>query len=146
MTVNLKSVEDVAGEVTPNIKSSEALNRQKQTCSHAIGENASDPSQYICGVAVSLEIIGGKWKGVILWHLCHKTLRFSQLRRRLQGVTQKMLTQQLRELERDGLVNRKVYAEVPPRVEYSLTELGRTLEPTLRQLCDWGRAYNDDYR
>lgn len=146
MTVNLKSVEDVAGEVTPNTKSSEALNRQKQTCSQAIGENASDPSQYICGVAVSLEIIGGKWKGVILWHLCHKTLRFSQLRRRLQGVTQKMLTQQLRELERDGLVNRKVYAEVPPRVEYSLTELGRTLEPTLRQLCDWGRAYNDDYR
>ena len=72
---------------------------------------------YICGVAVSLEIIGGKWKGVILWHLCHKTLRFSQLRRRLQGVTQKMLTQQLRELERDQLVNRKVYAEVPPRVE-----------------------------
>ncbi|MEC7633164.1 MAG: helix-turn-helix domain-containing protein [Pseudomonadota bacterium] len=100
----------------------------------------------MCGVAVSLEIIGGKWKGVILWHLCHKTLRFSLLRRRLQGVTQKMLTQQLRELERDGLVNRKVYAEVPPRVEYSLTDLGRTLEPTLRQLCDWGRAYNDDYR
>ncbi|NQY17530.1 MAG: helix-turn-helix transcriptional regulator [Alteromonas sp.] len=100
----------------------------------------------MCGVAVSLEIIGGKWKGVILWHLCHKTLRFSQLRRRLQGVTQKMLTQQLRELERDGLVNRKVYAEVPPRVEYSLTELGRTLEPTLRQLCDWGRTYNDEHK
>ncbi|WP_420936122.1 winged helix-turn-helix transcriptional regulator [Alteromonas sp. A081] len=109
-------------------------------------ENNQETPQYICGVAVSLEIIGGKWKGVILWHLCHKTLRFSQLRRRLQGVTQKMLTQQLRELERDKLVNRKVYAEVPPRVEYSLTELGRTLEPTLRQLCDWGKQYNDEYR
>ena len=109
-------------------------------------ESNQDTPQYICGVAVSLEIIGGKWKGVILWHLCHKTLRFSQLRRRLQGVTQKMLTQQLRELERDKLVNRKVYAEVPPRVEYSLTELGRTLEPTLRQLCEWGKQYNDDHR
>ncbi|WP_269520986.1 winged helix-turn-helix transcriptional regulator [Alteromonas sp. BMJM2] len=109
-------------------------------------ESNQDTPQYICGVAVSLEIIGGKWKGVILWHLCHKTLRFSQLRRRLQGVTQKMLTQQLRELERDKLVNRKVYAEVPPRVEYSLTELGRTLEPTLRQLCEWGKDYNDDHR
>lgn len=109
-------------------------------------ESNQETPQYICGVAVSLEIIGGKWKGVILWHLCHKTLRFSQLRRRLQGVTQKMLTQQLRELERDKLVNRKVYAEVPPRVEYSLTELGRTLEPTLRQLCEWGKQYNDDHR
>jgi DNA-binding HxlR family transcriptional regulator len=109
-------------------------------------ESNQDTPQYICGVAVSLEIIGGKWKGVILWHLCHKTLRFSQLRRRLQGVTQKMLTQQLRELERDKLVNRKVYAEVPPRVEYSLTELGRTLEPTLRQLCEWGKDYNDNHR
>ncbi|NDW16092.1 transcriptional regulator [Alteromonas genovensis] len=109
-------------------------------------ENNQETPQYICGVAVSLEIIGGKWKGVILWHLCHKTLRFSQLRRRLQGVTQKMLTQQLRELERDKLVNRKVYAEVPPRVEYSLTELGRTLEPTLRQLCEWGKDYNDNHR
>jgi len=109
-------------------------------------ESNQEAPQYICGVAVSLEIIGGKWKGVILWHLCHKTLRFSQLRRRLQGVTQKMLTQQLRELERDKLVNRKVYAEVPPRVEYSLTELGRTLEPTLRQLCEWGKDYNDNHR
>ena len=109
-------------------------------------ESNQETPQYICGVAVSLEIIGGKWKGVILWHLCHKTLRFSQLRRRLQGVTQKMLTQQLRELERDKLVNRKVYAEVPPRVEYSLTELGRTLEPTLRQLCEWGKHYNEDHR
>ena len=146
MTVNLKSVEDIEREVFPDNKSNAASKRENKGCSQALGENAGEPNQYICGVAVSLEIIGGKWKGVILWHLCHKTLRFSQLRRRLQGVTQKMLTQQLRELERDGLVNRKVFAEVPPRVEYSLTDLGRTLEPTLRQLCEWGRAYNDDYR
>ena len=117
MTVNLKSVEDIEREVFPDNKSNAASKRENKGCSQALGENAGEPNQYICGVAVSLEIIGGKWKGVILWHLCHKTLRFSQLRRRLQGVTQKMLTQQLRELERDGLVNRKVFAEVPPRVE-----------------------------
>jgi len=142
MTASLKSADpEMKGAIT-HTKGSAAAKSQRQ-CSE---KSTEDTKQYICGVAVSLEIIGGKWKGVILWHLCHKTLRFSQLRRRLQGVTQKMLTQQLRELERDGLVNRKVYAEVPPRVEYSLTDLGRTLEPTLRQLCDWGRAYNDDYR
>lgn len=140
MATNLKSVETEPCDTVTKVKGNAANAKQ------CFSESSNDSKQYICGVAVSLEIIGGKWKGVILWHLCHKTLRFSQLRRRLQGVTQKMLTQQLRELERDGLVNRKVYAEVPPRVEYSLTELGRTLEPTLRQLCDWGRAYNDDYR
>ncbi len=100
--------------------------------------------EYICGVAVTLDLIGGKWKGVILWHLSHKTLRFSQLKRRLSGITQKMLTQQLRELERDGLIHRKVYAEVPPRVEYSLTDLGHTLQPTLQQMCDWGKTYIDN--
>jgi len=94
---------------------------------------------YTCGVATTLELIGGKWKGVILWHLSHKTLRFSQLKRRLQGVTQKMLTQQLRELERDGLVHREVFAEVPPRVEYSMTKEGRTLQPILQQMCAWGK-------
>ncbi|MBJ2128457.1 helix-turn-helix transcriptional regulator [Alteromonas sp. IB21] len=139
MTANLTRVE---AEKADGIVTVDSINAK----SAKIGEKENDAAQYVCGVAVSLEIIGGKWKGVILWHLCHKTLRFSQLRRRLQGVTQKMLTQQLRELERDGLVNRKVYAEVPPRVEYSLTDLGRTLEPTLRQLCDWGRTYNDEHR
>jgi len=101
-------------------------------------------STYRCGVAITLNLIGGKWKGLILWHLCHKTLRFSQLRRRLEGVTQKMLTQQLRELERDGLVHREVYPEVPPRVEYSLTERGRTLQPVLTEMCSWGKAYDTD--
>lgn len=96
---------------------------------------------YRCGVEVTLELIGGKWKGVILWHLRSKTLRFSQLKRRLPGVTQKMLTQQLRELERDGLVHREVYAEVPPRVEYSLTPEGKTLVPLLTMMCEWGKEY-----
>ncbi|GAA6169895.1 winged helix-turn-helix transcriptional regulator [Sessilibacter corallicola] len=100
--------------------------------------------EYVCGVSVTLELIGGKWKGVILWHLCHKTLRFSQLKRRLPRVTQKMLTQQLRELEKDGLINRKVYPEVPPKVEYSLTELGRTLQPMLDGMCKWGMNYYEN--
>ena len=98
--------------------------------------------EYLCGVAVTLNLIGGKWKGVILWHLSLKTLRFSQLKRRLSGVTQKMLTQQLRELERDGLVHREVFAEVPPRVEYSMTDLGRTLQPILQLMCNWGREFD----
>ena len=99
---------------------------------------------YICGVAVTLDLIGGKWKGVILWHLSHKTLRFSQLKRRMTGITQKMLTQQLRDLEANGLINRKVFAEVPPKVEYSMTETGRTLQPMLQQMCDWGQKQHQE--
>lgn len=95
---------------------------------------------YRCGVALTLEVIGGKWKGVILWHLLSGTLRFSQLQRRIPTVTQKMLTQQLRELERDGLVHRQVYAEVPPRVEYSLTAKGDGLRELLTFMCEWGKA------
>ena len=95
---------------------------------------------YRCGVALTLDVIGGKWKGVILWHLLQKTLRFSQLQRRITDVTQKMLTQQLRELERDGLVHRQVYAEVPPRVEYSLTERGESLREMLVFMREWGEA------
>ena len=98
-------------------------------------------TNYRCGVEVTLAVIGGKWKGLILWHLRLKTLRFSQLQRRLQTVTQKMLTQQLRELEADGLVHRQVYAEVPPRVEYSLTERGTSVVPILELMCDWGQDY-----
>lgn len=101
---------------------------------------SEEAPEYTCGVTTTLELIGGKWKGVILWHLSLKTLRFSQLKRRLPGVTQKMLTQQLRELERDGLVHREVFAEVPPRVEYSMTELGQTLKPVLQLMRDWGKA------
>ena len=101
----------------------------------------SAPSEYRCTVAVTLEIIGGKWKSLILWHLSFKTLRFSQLQRRLGKVTQKMLTQQLRELEADGLIHRQVFAEVPPRVEYSLTDLGLSVVPILEQMCRWGQVY-----
>lgn len=96
---------------------------------------------YLCGVEATLKLIGGKWKGLILWQLCHQTLRFSPLRRRLAGGTPKMLTQQLRELEQDGLSCREVFAEVPPRVEYSLTPVGRSLEPLLRKMCAWGQNF-----
>ena len=98
-------------------------------------------TEYRCGVEVTLGVIGGKWKGLILWHLRTKTLRFSQLQRRLQGVTQKMLTQQLRELEADGLIHRQVYAEVPPRVEYSLTATGHQVVPILEAMCRWGEDF-----
>ena len=98
-------------------------------------------TNYRCTVSVTLDIIGGKWKSLILWQLSFKTLRFSQLKRRLSKVTQKMLTQQLRELERDGLIHRKVYAEVPPRVEYSLTQLGISVIPILQLMYQWGQDY-----
>ncbi|SDZ74698.1 transcriptional regulator, HxlR family [Desulfuromusa kysingii] len=98
-------------------------------------------TNYRCTVSVTLDIIGGKWKSLILWQLSFKTLRFSQLQRRLSKVTQKMLTQQLRELERDGLIHRKVYAEVPPRVEYSLTPMGQSVVPILQLMCQWGKDY-----
>lgn len=82
----------------------------------------AETEKYRCGVEITLNLIGGKWKGLILWPLCQKTLRFGQLGRRIGGITQKILTQQLRELERDGLVNRQVFPEVPPKVEYSLAQ------------------------
>lgn len=96
---------------------------------------------YHCGTELTMDIIGGKWKGVILWNLRSRTLRFSQLKRKLNGVTQKMLTQQLRELEEDGLINRKVFPQVPPKVEYSLTEYGKTIVPVLYSIYQWGIKY-----
>jgi DNA-binding HxlR family transcriptional regulator len=92
----------------------------------------------LCPVEATLDMIGGKWKGVILFRLMEGTKRFGELRKLLPKVTQRTLTQQLRELEADGLVARKIFAEVPPKVEYSLTDLGRTLKPVLVHLKDWG--------
>lgn len=99
-----------------------------------------------CSVEVALEIIGGKWKGVILFHLLDETKRFNQLRRDMPNVTQRMLTLQLRELEEDGIVQRKIFQEIPPHVEYSLTEFGRTLEPVLLLMRDWGDKYTEQIR
>lgn len=94
-----------------------------------------------CPVEATLDLIDGKWKAVILYHLLNDTIRFNELRRRLSRITQRMLTRQLRELEADGLIHRQIYAEVPPRVEYSLTTLGRSLEPVVRMLWTWGNQY-----
>ena len=101
---------------------------------------------YFCSVELTLQVIGGKWKPIILWHLgTDGTKRFGELRRLMPNVTQKMLTQQLRELASDGLVTRTVYAEVPPRVEYGLTELGRRVIPILESLCRFGRAFEERF-
>ena len=94
-----------------------------------------------CPVEACVEVIGGKWKGVILFHLLGGTKRFNELMRLMPDVTQRMLTRQLRELEDDQIVNRKIYAEVPPKVEYSLTDFGKTLEPVLRMIQSWGVKY-----
>ncbi len=91
-----------------------------------------------CPVLSTLKVIGGKWKPVILWEMENGTLRFGQLKRSIPGITQKMLTQQLRELENDGIIWRKVYAEVPPRVEYGITSYGATLRPVLDEMAVWG--------
>lgn len=97
-----------------------------------------------CPVEASLEVIGGKWKALILFHLLSGTKRFNELRRLLPKVTQRMLTRQLRDLEEDRLVVRVIYPEVPPKVEYSLSEFGKSVEPILRVLQQWGTEYLDE--
>ncbi|MBP2636958.1 MAG: transcriptional regulator, HxlR family [Firmicutes bacterium] len=97
--------------------------------------------EYQCSMELTLDLIGGKWKALILWHLGENTLRFSELKKTLPKITQKMLTQQLRELEASGLVNRYIYTQIPPKVEYSLTPAGKSLLPILDTLCQWGFNY-----
>ena len=94
-----------------------------------------------CPVTALLDIIGGKWKPIILYCLQSKTKRFGQVSALIPRLSRKVLSQQLKELERDGLILRQAYAEIPPRVEYSLTELGQTLGPVLNQMEAWGQAY-----
>ena len=94
----------------------------------------------ICPVETTLSLIGGKYKALILWHLSAGTLRFSQLQKAVTA-TPRMLTLQLRELENDGLISRTVYPEVPPRVEYAMTDLGRSLMPILTAMRNWGTDY-----
>lgn len=96
---------------------------------------------YTCGLEATFDLIGGKWKVVILWRLEPEPKRFGELKRQVVGVTEKMLIQQLREMEADGLIARKAYPEVPPRVEYSLTEMGASLKKLLPPLCKWGTEH-----
>jgi DNA-binding HxlR family transcriptional regulator len=94
-----------------------------------------------CPVRPALNAIGGKWKPIIVYHLLEGTKRFGELRKLIPDATRKMLTQQLREMERDGLVARKVYHQVPAKVEYSMTDFGKTLRPIMTELCAWGKQF-----
>lgn len=94
-----------------------------------------------CPINATIKVLGGKWKVLILFNLNQGTKRFNELKREMPGVTQRMLTNQLRELEADQIISRKVYPEVPPRVEYTLTAIGKTLTPVLEALKKWGACY-----
>lgn len=98
-------------------------------------------NSYRCTVALALDIIGGKWKPLILWHLKDGTMRFGELKRTLSGVTHKMLTQHLRQLEIDGLISRNIHAQMPPKVEYSITSKGMTVVPILEMISKWGNDH-----
>lgn len=100
---------------------------------------------FYCPVKLTTDIIGGKWKPLILFYLEGKVRRFSELQRLIPGMTKKMLTQHLRELERDEIIRRKVYAEVPPKVEYSLTKHGESLKPILKLMSAWGTKHRAHY-
>jgi len=97
--------------------------------------------RYYCQVELVMDLLGGKWKGVILWYLQGDTLRFTELKKRIVTISEKVLIRELRELEKAGLVTRKIYPEVPPKVEYSLSELSTTLAPLLSAVSEFGMSY-----
>ncbi|MGD7094747.1 transcriptional regulator HypR [Bacillus subtilis] len=101
------------------------------------------PNKEGCPVEFTLDVIGGKWKGILFYHMIDGKKRFNEFQRICPSITQRMLTLQLRELEADGIVHREVYHQVPPKVEYSLTEFGRTLEPIVLQMKEWGESNRD---
>ncbi len=101
----------------------------------------NDKAACNCPVETTLKVLGGKWKTILLYHLEDKPKRFSELQRAIPQITVKMLTQQLKELHKDGVINRKVYPQVPPKVEYSITEHGKTLKPVIHAMCQWGLAH-----
>jgi DNA-binding HxlR family transcriptional regulator len=96
---------------------------------------------YNCGLEAALDVLGGKWKPLILWHLQSERRRFGELKRLVVGISEKVLIQQLRELETDGIIHRKAYPEIPPRVEYSLTPFGVSLKEAMTPLCHWGNKH-----
>ena len=91
-----------------------------------------------CPVSATMKIIGGKWKPVILYLIDHDVNRFGEMMREIKGISKKMLSGQLRELERDGMIHRKIYAQIPPKVEYSLSETGKSIKPVTKMMCKWG--------
>ena len=102
--------------------------------------------KYSNAISLSLAVIGGKWKMQIVWILKHKAMRYGELKRSFKGITHKMLTQQLRELEEDEIISRKVYSQVPPKVEYSLTLLGKSVLPVIEMLSEWGNEYKGVFK
>lgn len=99
-----------------------------------------------CPISTAVKVLNGKWKLSILWYISRRTVRFNELQRKLPNITQRTLTIQLRELERDGIIKRKAYAEVPPRVEYSLTTFGESVKPILFAMCRWGKNYKKVFK
>ncbi len=95
--------------------------------------------EYKCSLEATMDVLGGKWRSLILWHLIEDTLRFSQIRKIVPGISKKVLSEHLHVLEKNGFITRKVYPEVPPRVEYTITEKGKTLSDALGALESWGR-------
>ncbi len=109
-----------------------------------MGRHSDERCSFGCPVEAALEVLGGKWKGLILFHLRDNTRRFNELKRLMPNITQRMLTKQLRELEADKIVHRKIFQEIPPKVEYSLTKFGLTLTPVLVALQEWGVEYIEE--
>lgn len=130
--LNLEAVTNETEVTAPAL-----LVKPSRRTAYATSEN------FKCPVELAIRIIGGKWKPIILWHLREDKKRFGELKREISGITVKMLAQQLRELEQDGILARKMFYEVPPRVEYSLTDIGRSLEPVMNELCNWGTMYRE---
>lgn len=98
--------------------------------------------EFDCSLGFAITIIGSKWRAIILWHIMKDSpIRYSKLKSQIRGISHKVFTEELKQLEEDGLIKRSAYASVPPKVEYTVTELGQTLEPVLTVLCDWGRTY-----
>ncbi|BAY21973.1 HxlR family transcriptional regulator [Calothrix sp. NIES-2100] len=107
---------------------------------------AENDTRLTCEVEITLEVIGGRWKVLIIRELIVGIKRFGELQRALPGITQKMLTQQLREMEDDGIIHREVYPQIPPKVEYSLTPLGKSLQPILNAMHEWAVKHSSQLR
>ncbi|WP_366664956.1 helix-turn-helix domain-containing protein [Veillonella sp.] len=141
LKVTVKADTDIPiNAVTQHHGDMSSIDEERPVYGEPMGDKAPCPREK-CPVATTLTVLSGKWKGVILYHLLQGTLRFSELQRRMEGVTHRSLTLQLRELEDDGIIERTVYPEVPPRVEYSVSELGRTMEPIIAAMFEWGVQY-----
>jgi len=111
------------------------MKKNKSNSANIEKEESQDNS---CSFIYALSLIGKRWKPAILWKICEGVYRFGEMKRAIPQISEKMLSQHLRELETDGLITRTIYPEMPPRVEYALTDLGKSLEPVLKQLSDWG--------